>query len=56
MFHINYDRIKKLTEKIKQLEDRLMNANHLSLAEQRQIHEEIKRITGELDTLERRTR
>jgi len=56
MFSTSYDRIKKLAEKIKQLEDRLMRANQLSLAEQKQIHDEIKRCKEELDLLERRTR
>ena len=56
MFHTQYDRIKKITEKIKQSEDRLMTANHLSLSEQKQIHTDIKRLKDELDLLERRTR
>ena len=56
MFSTSYDRVKKLAEKIRLLEDSLMKANQLSLAEQRQIHEEIKRCKDELELLERRTR
>lgn len=50
------DRVKDLVNKIKKLEDKLMNTSFLPMDDQRKIHEEIKRYREEIDMLEKRTR
>jgi TolA-binding protein len=49
-------RIKDLVQKIRTLEDKLVNTSFMSLKDQQQIHEDIKRIKAEIDLLEKRTR
>ena len=49
-------RIKDLVQKIRDLEDKLVNTSFMSLRDQQQIHEEIKKVKAEIDMLEKRTR
>lgn len=50
------DRIKKLIAKIHALEDTLMKASFMPLAEQKRLHDDIRKLKDELDMLEKRTR
>lgn len=56
MFSSVYDRIKRLSNKIRELEDKLMNTYFLPVAEQNKMHAEIRKCKEELDVLERQTR
>ncbi len=51
-----FERIKTLIGNIQKLEDKLMNAGFLPLAEQNKIHEEIRKYKEEIKLLERRTK
>lgn len=50
------DQVKNLVEKIKDLEDKLVNTSFLTLEDQKKLHQEIKRHKDEIELLERRTR
>ena len=50
-----YQRVKNITTKIQQLQDKLMNANFMPMAEQHKIHEEIRKLREEMALLDRRT-
>ena len=49
-------RIRDISNKIKVLEDRLMSNGVIPVAEQARIHEELRNLRKELETLEKRTR
>jgi len=49
-------RVKDLVQKIHDLEDKLLKTSFMSMRDQQQIHEEIKRYKAEIDMLEKRTR
>jgi len=49
-------RVKDLIQKIRDLEDKLLKTSFMSMRDQQQIHEEIKRYKAEIDMLEKRTR
>ena len=50
------ERLKKLVAMIHALEDTLMNTSFMPLPEQKKVHEEIRALKDEMDTLEKRTR
>lgn len=54
--HSNMDRVRKLANRIRELEDKLMKSSLMSMAEQQVIHAEIRKCKDELDMLEKRTR
>jgi uncharacterized membrane protein len=49
-------RVKELVQKIRALEDKLVNTSLMSMKDQQQIHADIKRLKEEMDLLEKRTR
>ena len=50
------DRIRKLVSRINELEDKLMKASFMPLAEQKKLHDEIHKFKEEIAVLERQTR
>lgn len=50
------ERIKKLVASIRALEDKLVNTSFMPLPEQKRLHDEIRKLKGEMDMLEKRTR
>lgn len=56
MFITPYERVKTLTTKINQLEDKLMKTAFIPMAEQKKIHDEIRKCREEMELLERRTK
>jgi hypothetical protein len=56
MFITPFERVKNLMGKINELENKLMNASFMPMAEQKKIHEEIKKYKAEMELLERRTK
>lgn len=56
MYPTPFERIKTLVNTIQKLEDKLMHTAFLPMSELQKIHDEIKKLKNEMETLERRTR
>lgn len=54
--HFQLDRVRRIAEEIRRLEDSLMSNRIIPPSEQSKIHAELQKLKKERDELERRTR